>query len=44
MAASPAAGQEAASSLASFLPGLTPDRETWEGWTRWHAGEVLAAT
>lgn len=35
MAASPAAGREAASSLASFLPGLTPDRETWEGWTRW---------
>jgi AAA domain len=35
MAASPAAGREEASSLASFLPGLTPDRETWEGWTRW---------
>jgi hypothetical protein len=35
MAASPEAGREAAGSLASFLPGLTPDRETWEGWTRW---------
>src|ERR1700748_3602 len=22
-------------SLASFLPGQVPDRETWEGWTRW---------
>lgn len=21
--------------LASFLPGPVPDRETWEGWTRW---------
>ena len=19
----------------SFLPGPVPDRETWEGWTRW---------
>lgn len=28
-------GREAASSLASFLPGPVPDRETWEGWTRW---------
>jgi hypothetical protein len=25
----------AASSLSSFLPGPVPDRETWEGWTRW---------
>jgi hypothetical protein len=22
-------------SPASFLPGPVPDRETWEGWTRW---------
>ena len=35
MAASPAGAGREASSLASFLPGLTPDRETWEGWTRW---------
>lgn len=36
MAASPAgAGREAATSLSSFLPGPVPDRETWEGWTRW---------
>ena len=24
-----------AGSPASFLPGPVPDRETWEGWTRW---------
>jgi hypothetical protein len=36
MAASPAGGAgPEASSLASFLPGPVPDRETWEGWTRW---------
>jgi hypothetical protein len=35
MAASPAGAAREASSLASFLPGPVPDRETWEGWTRW---------
>lgn len=31
----PAGASPGTSSLASFLPGLVPDRETWEGWTRW---------
>src|SRR5712671_2614967 len=35
MAATPAGAGREASSLASFLPGPVPDRETWEGWTRW---------
>jgi hypothetical protein len=35
MAANPAGAGREASSLASFLPGRTPARETWEDWTRW---------
>ncbi len=35
MAAAPAGATPGTSSLASFLPGRTPARETWEGWTRW---------
>jgi hypothetical protein len=35
MAAVPAGAGPEASSLASFLPGQVPDRESWEGWTRW---------
>jgi hypothetical protein len=30
-----AAGPEPGVRPASFLPGPVPDRETWEGWTRW---------
>ncbi|MGH3421848.1 MAG: AAA family ATPase, partial [Streptosporangiaceae bacterium] len=35
MAAAPAGAGPGTSSLTSFLPGPVPDRETWEGWTRW---------
>ena len=35
MAPAPAGASPGTSSLASFLPGQAPDRETWEGWTRW---------
>ena len=35
MAAAPARAGPGTSSPASFLPGPVPDRETWEGWTRW---------
>jgi AAA domain len=35
MAASPAGTGPEPGRLASFLPGPVPDRETWEGWTRW---------
>jgi AAA domain len=35
MGAAPAGAGPGTSSLASFLPGPVPDRETWEGWTRW---------
>src|ERR1700688_1173953 len=34
MATAPAGAGPGTSSLASFLPGQVPDRETWEGWTR----------
>jgi hypothetical protein len=35
MGGSPAGAGPEPSSLASFLPGKVPDRETWQGWTRW---------
>jgi hypothetical protein len=35
MAATPEGTGPEPSRLASFLPGPVPDRETWEGWTRW---------
>lgn len=35
MAASTEGAARGTSSLASFLPGRTPARETWEDWTRW---------
>jgi hypothetical protein len=33
-ASAPETGHLAGSPV-SFLPGPVPDRETWEGWTRW---------
>src|SRR5215813_6179643 len=35
MAANAPEAEHPAGSPVSFLPGPVPDRETWEGWTRW---------